>query len=87
MFSRLRVARLPAYNLQTICGAEAATLTERYLRFENIDLQKPDIYAWCSACGMQFMAIPKAGERLDDLLHRMRDAFNAHQCDLPSQEH
>jgi hypothetical protein len=61
-------------------------MTERYLRFENIDMQKPDIHAWCSRCGEPFTAILKSGECLDDVLRRVRADFDAHQCDLPSKQ-
>jgi hypothetical protein len=53
---------------------------ERYLHFENIDMKKPDISSRCSRCGQEFPAEPKPGERVDDVLVRIRAEFEAHKC-------
>ena len=53
---------------------------DRYLHFENIDMQTPDIVSRCSLCQRTFTAEPKPGERVDDVLLRIRDEFNMHQC-------
>jgi hypothetical protein len=52
----------------------------RYLQFDNIDMEKPDISARCSRCGQEFRAQPKPGERVDDVLLRIRAEFEAHKC-------
>ena len=53
---------------------------DRYLHFENIDVEQPEISSQCSQCGQTFLAEPRAGERVDDVLLRIRDDFNSHQC-------
>ena len=55
---------------------------ERYLHFDNIDMQQPDISSRCSLCGQTFCAEPKPGERVDDVLLRIRAEFNDHECVL-----
>ena len=58
---------------------------ERYLQFENIDMEQPDISSRCSHCGQEFRAEPKPAERVDDvrcgyaLILRRTSAA----CDLP----
>ena len=52
----------------------------RYLHFDNIDMQKPDISSQCSHCGQTFKAEPKPGERVDDVLLRIRAQFDSHLC-------
>ena len=52
----------------------------RYLHFENIDMKAPEIHSQCSQCGREFTAQVKAGERVDDVLLRIRDEFNTHLC-------
>lgn len=52
----------------------------RYLHFDNIDMEQPDISSRCSRCGQQFSAEPKPNERVDDVLLRIRAAFDAHNC-------
>lgn len=54
---------------------------ERYLQFDNIDMERPDIRSRCSRCGREFRAEPKPTERVDDVLLRMRAEFEAHKCD------
>ena len=53
---------------------------ERYLQFDNIDMEKPDISSRCSCCGREFRAEPKVAERVDDVLLRVRAEFEAHDC-------
>jgi len=53
---------------------------DRYLHFDNIDMEQPEICSRCSYCGQTFKAEPRAGERVDDVLLRMRSAFNSHEC-------
>lgn len=60
---------------------------DRYLRFDNIDMQKPDIVSRCSHCKQTFTAEPKPGERVDHVLLRIRDEFNTHQCHTGSVTH
>lgn len=58
------------------------TPLDRYLHFENIDMEQPDISSRCSECGRAFTAIPRVGERVDDVLLRIRADFNAHECEV-----
>jgi hypothetical protein len=53
---------------------------DRYLHFDNIDVEQPEISSQCSHCGLKFKAEPRAGERLEDVLLRIRCGFNSHQC-------
>lgn len=53
---------------------------DRYLHFDNIDMEQPDISSRCSECGQAFRGEPKPGERVDDVLLRIRAEFNAHGC-------
>jgi hypothetical protein len=50
---------------------------DRYLHFENIDVEQPEISSQCTHCGQKFKAEPRAG---DDVLLRIRAEFNSHQC-------
>jgi hypothetical protein len=54
--------------------------SDRYLHFDNIDVSEPAISAWCSRCAREFTAEPRTGERVDDVLLRIRTAFDAHVC-------
>jgi len=56
------------------------TRQDRYLQFDNIDIEKPDISSRCSRCGQEFSTKPKPGERVDDVLLRIRAEFDAHKC-------
>jgi len=53
---------------------------ERYLHFDNIDMEQPDISSRCSRCGREFRAEPKPAEQVDDVLLRIRADFDAHKC-------
>jgi hypothetical protein len=55
-------------------------LSKRYLHFDNLDMSEPMISAQCSECQKQFNAVPKENERIDDLLMRIRAAYEAHIC-------
>ena len=44
-------------------------------------MEQPDISSRCSECGQTFNVEPKRGERVDNVLLRIRAQFNAHQCD------
>jgi hypothetical protein len=63
------------------------TPSDRYLRFDNIDMDRPVISSRCSACQREFVANPKAGERVDDVLLRIRAEFNAHECQRQTFAH
>jgi hypothetical protein len=52
----------------------------RYLHFDNIDMEQREISSQCSRCGQAFKAEPHAGERVEDVLLRIRREFNSHQC-------
>jgi hypothetical protein len=53
---------------------------DRYLHFDNIDLQEPNIRSRCSQCGQTFEGEPIPGEGVEDVLVRIRGEFNSHQC-------
>jgi len=53
---------------------------DRYLHFDNIDMEQPNISSQCSHCGQTFKAEPRPGERVEDVLLRIRREFNSHQC-------
>jgi len=53
---------------------------DRYLHFDNIDIEQPNISSQCSHCGQTFEAEPRPGERVDDVLLRIRREFNSHHC-------
>jgi hypothetical protein len=54
--------------------------SDRYLHFNNIDMGKPDISSQCNHCAQTFNAEPKPGERVDDVLLRVRAQFDSHSC-------
>ena len=53
---------------------------DRYLHFDNIDIEEPDVFSRCSRCGTEFMAVPKPSERVNDVLLRIRAKYDAHEC-------
>jgi hypothetical protein len=52
----------------------------RYLHFDNIDMTEPVISARCCRCQRRFAMNPKTGEKVEDVLLRVRAEFNAHEC-------
>lgn len=52
-----------------------------YLRFDNLDLKQTIITAHCSLCETQFRDQVRAGERVDEALLRIRQAYNEHTCE------
>lgn len=64
----------------SIAPAVTMSTKNRYLQFDNIDMEKPDISSRCSGCGREFTAEPKVAERVDDVLLRLRAEFEAHNC-------
>ena len=50
---------------------------ERYLRFDNIDMEKPDISSRCSRFWQKFSAQLKPDERVDDCSRGLRAEFDA----------
>lgn len=53
---------------------------DRHLHFDVIDMQTEHVMSQYSLGQKKFTAQPKPGERVDDLLLRIRDEFNIHQC-------
>ena len=53
---------------------------DRYLHFDNIDVEQPEISSQCTHCGQAFKAEPMPDERVDDVLLRIRGEFNSHEC-------
>jgi hypothetical protein len=51
-----------------------------YPRPDNIDIDKSDIHSCCKACGREFTVTPRAGERIEEVLSRLRDEYNSHNC-------
>ena len=68
------------HQLLRVCMIQTS---DRYLHFDNIDMEQPNISSRCSQCGQTFNAEPKEGERVDGILLRIRAEFNAHQCLMP----
>lgn len=60
-------------------------LQERYLHFDNIDMQRPDIRSRCSLCGREFQAAPLPTERVDEVLLRIRREYNSHECKIEAK--
>jgi hypothetical protein len=56
------------------------TVREAYLRFDNLDMEQPEISSRCTCCGQEFRAESRPGERVDDVLLRIRAEFEAHAC-------
>lgn len=52
----------------------------RYLRFENIDVAALCVSSQCSACGREFNAEPMQGEKIEDVVQRVRAEFERHEC-------
>jgi hypothetical protein len=53
--------------------------TRTFQFLEKIEQGKP-IKGVCSACSRLFIAESKPGERLEEVLLRMRPEFDAHDC-------
>ncbi len=54
---------------------------ERYLRFGNVDISGGEmVNAVCNFCGRTFIGKPNPGDRVDDVVLRMRSDFEAHHC-------
>ena len=53
---------------------------DRYLQFDNINQGEP-VATRCSLCKREFVADSKSTERMDDVILRLRAAFEAHLCD------
>jgi len=58
----------------------------RYLHFDNIDLVRFHVHGSCSCCGRDFVAEPISGERNEEVVLRVRAAFNKHDCCEGTQE-
>jgi hypothetical protein len=52
---------------------------DRYFQFDNIEQGEP-VLSRCSVCKKEFQDEPKPKEGTDDLLLRIRAAFEAHVC-------
>ena len=53
--------------------------TRTFQFFEKMEPGRP-IKGFCSACKKLFIAEPKPGEQMDEVLVRMRAEFDAHDC-------
>lgn len=53
---------------------------ERYLHFDNFDMVLPCIASRCSGCGREFTGELQPGERLEDVVNRIRKEFERHEC-------
>ena len=53
---------------------------ERFLHFDNLDIKLPEIASQCSQCGQEFYALPKQGEKITDVVARVREEFDVHVC-------
>jgi hypothetical protein len=45
-------------------------LTNRFLHFDNLDMNQPEIVAECSDCGQEFKALPTTGHQRGGSLAR-----------------
>lgn len=54
----------------------------RQLHFSKLEVGRP-VLATCSVCERIFISIPLPGERCDDVILRLRDEFNSHDCQEP----
>ncbi|HKV79601.1 MAG TPA: hypothetical protein VJP02_15745 [Candidatus Sulfotelmatobacter sp.] len=52
----------------------------RYLQFDTIDARSAEVSSRCSACGQEFRAEIKLGERIVDVIQRIREEYNKHEC-------
>jgi|SRR5579864_7719978 len=55
--------------------------TNRYLHFNSIDLKNPYVRACCNQCGQDFSSELRSGERMEELLQRIRSQFDEHKCE------
>ena len=53
---------------------------EPYRNSDNIDIEKSDIHSCCKACGKEFTVTPRPGERIEDVLSRLRKEYDSHKC-------
>jgi hypothetical protein len=53
--------------------------TRTFQFFEKVEQGNP-IKGACSVCNKLFIAEPKPGERMDEVLLRMRGDFDGHDC-------
>jgi hypothetical protein len=54
---------------------------DRYLHFGNLDMKSgTPLKGECSVCSRPFLGNSKPGERIDEVLVRMRREFDAHIC-------
>lgn len=60
-------------------------LTRSFQFFEKMEQEKP-IKGICSVCKKLFVAESKPGERIDEVLLRMRADFDAHECHEETRE-
>src|SRR5208283_184778 len=67
----------------TESGTTAMRGHDRCLQFDTIR-QGEQITARCSLCKREFMETPKADERTDKAILRLRAQFKAHKCDSTS---
>ena len=51
----------------------------RYLQFDTIDVRSSELSSRCNACGKEFRAEVKFGERIVDVIQRIREKYNKHQ--------
>jgi hypothetical protein len=59
---------------------------DRCLQFDTIR-QGEQITETCNLCKRDFVAAPKANERTDDGILRLRAQFKAHNCEPQSSTH
>lgn len=61
---------------------DAVTTPSRYLHFDNIDVVRVRVHARCSSCGRRFTAEPNSGEMKEEVVMRVREEFNKHDCSM-----
>ena len=52
----------------------------RFLRFDQIDIKQRNVSRICSRCKRRFTVHPGRGERIEEIVLRVREKFDAHEC-------
>lgn len=53
----------------------------RYLRLDHIDVALRQVSGECSRCGRHFSVAPKPRESIEGVALRVREQFDAHNCE------
>jgi hypothetical protein len=67
---------------QNDTGGRGKIAVERYLHFDNFDMGLPCFSSRCSRCGQEFTGELRPGELLEDVVNRIRQDFDRHECSV-----